>query len=114
VIGSYVDRISVQTVSNANNGGQPVPTWTTTLSRIAASVVTTAGRQVERVFGAQVQAETTHTVRLAMPSSDIALTSQVIWHARWGDRTFAIVGKAVMQDARQREVVLACQEIRTT
>jgi hypothetical protein len=107
-----MDRISVQTVTHANNGGQPVPTWTTSLSRIAASVETTTGR-VERVFGAQLQGETTHTVRLSMPADDIALTSQVIWHGRWGDRTFAIVGKAVMQDARQREVVLACQEIRT-
>ncbi len=101
-------------MTRTNNGGQPIETWETVtdLYRIAASVETTTGR-VERVFGAQLQGETTHTVRLPMPADDIALTSQVVWHSRHGDRTFAIVGKAVTQDARSRGVVLACQETRT-
>jgi head-tail adaptor len=113
VIGKYTERISVQTRSITNVGGQPVEAWATDLSRVAAQVETTAGAKVERVFGAQVQAETTHTVRMAMPTDDIPLTSRVLWHSRHGDRTLAIVGKAVMQDAQRREVVLACQEPRT-
>jgi hypothetical protein len=48
-----------------------------------------------------------------MPTDDIALTSRVLWHSRHGDRPMAIVGKSVTQDARMREVVLACQEART-
>jgi head-tail adaptor len=112
VIATLTERITVETRSVANVGGQPVETWTASLSRIAASVETATGR-MERVFGSQVQAEATHTVRCAMPSEDIALTSRVIWHSRHGDRTLAIVGKAVTQDARARAVVLACQEART-
>jgi head-tail adaptor len=114
VIGRYTDRISVQAVTVTNDGGQPVEAWDTAdgLYRVAASVETATGRS-ERVFGAQVQGETTHTVRMAMPTDDIALTSRVLWHSRWGDRPLAIVGKSVTQDARAREVVLACQEART-
>jgi len=113
VIGTYTERITVQTRTVTNDGGQPVESWADSLVRVAASVMTTAGARVERVFGAQVQGETTHVVALPAPSGDVALTSRVVWHSRHGDRTLAIVGKAVMQDARQREVTLACQEART-
>jgi head-tail adaptor len=113
VIGRYTERISVQTATRTNDGGQPVETWETLadLYRVAASVETASGRS-ERVFGSQLQGEATHTVRMAMPVDDIALASRVLWHSRWGDRTLAIVGKAVTQDARQREVTLACAEPR--
>jgi head-tail adaptor len=113
VIGRYTDRISVQTMTRTNDGGQPVEAWETAqgLYRVAAAVETAGGRY-ERVFGSQLQGEATHTVRMAMPTDDIALTSRVLWHSRHGDRTLAIVGKAVTQDARQREVTLACAEPR--
>lgn len=113
MIGAYTERVTVQTRTLTNTGGQPVPTWANALTRIPARVETTAGARVERVFGAQVQAETSHVVTLAAPSDDVALTSQVIWHSRHGDRTLAIVGKALAQDARRRELTLACQEART-
>lgn len=112
MIAAYTERITVQARTVANVGGQPVETWTPVLTRMAAAVETAAGR-IERVFGAQLQGEATHTVRCHMPTDDIALTSRVIWHSRHGDRTLAIVGKAVTQDARDRSVVLACQEPRT-
>ena len=113
MIGHYTERVTVQTRTLANTGGQPVPTWTTALSRIPARVETTAGARVERVFGAQVQGETSHVVTLVAPAGDVALTSQIVWHSRHGDRTLAIVGKALAQDARRRELTLACQEART-
>jgi head-tail adaptor len=114
VIGHYTDRISVQAVTVTNDGGQPVEAWETLtdLYRVAASVETATGR-IERVFGSQVQGEATHTVRLAMPADDVALTCRVMWHSRWGNRPMAIVGKAVTQNARGRDLVLACQEART-
>jgi head-tail adaptor len=115
VIGRLTERVTVQARSIVNNGGTPVPSYAdvTGLVRVPASVQTTAGQRVERVFGAQVQSETTHTVSFAMPATDIALTSQIVWHSRHGDRTLQIVGKAVQQDARMRTVTLACQEPRT-
>ena len=113
MIGTYTERVSVQTRTLTNSGGTPVTAWTTTLARLPAAVETSAGVRVERVFGAQVQGETTHVVTLPAPTEDVALTSQVIWHSRHGDRTLAIVGKALRQDARARVVTLACAEART-
>ena len=115
MIGRNTERISVQAMTRTNNGGQPVEAWETVtdLYRVAASVQTVAGARIERVFGAQVQGETTHVVTFPMPTDDIALTSQVVWHSRHGDRTLAIVGKALQQDSRTRVVTLACQEPRT-
>lgn len=114
MIGTFSDRVSVQSRTLTNSGGTPVPTWTTTHARWPASVETSAGVRVERVFGAQVQGETTHVVTLPAPTDDVPLTSQVIWHSRHGDRTLAIVGKALQQDARRRVLTLACQEPRTS
>lgn len=111
--GTFTERVSVQTRTLTNNGGVPVQAWTTALRRIPAAVETTAGARVERVFGAQLQAETTHVVTVAAPEDDVALSSQVVWHSRHGDRTLAIVGKALRQDARTRLLTLACQEPRT-
>ncbi len=117
MIGSLTERVSVQTRSLTNNGGQPVEAWTTALSRVAASVETVGGNRtalrVERVLAAQLQAETSHLVTLPAPAGDVALSSRVLWHSRHGDRTLAIVGKALQQDARARLLTLACQEVRT-
>lgn len=113
MIGTLTERVSVQTRTLTNSGGTPVTAWTTTLRRIPASVATSAGVRVERVFGAQVQGDTTHVVTMAAPTEDVALTAQVIWHSRHGDRTLAIVGKVLQQDARARVLTLACQEPRT-
>ena len=114
--GRYTERVTVQSRSVVNNGGTPVSSYAdvAALTRVPASVVTTAGQQVERVFGAQVQGETTHVVKMHAPYADVALISQVVWHSRHGDRTLQIVGKALLQDARTRELTLACQEPRTT
>lgn len=113
MIGTLTDRVSVQTRTLTNSGGQPVEAWTTVLRRVPAAVVTSAGARVERVFGAQVQGETTHVVTLPAPEDDVPLSGQVVWHSRHGDRTLAVVGKALEQDARRRVLVLACQEPRT-
>lgn len=115
MIGTLTERVTVQARTLTNSGGTPVPAFATVagLARVPAAVETTAGQRVERVFGLQVQGETTHVVTLAAPTDDVALTSQVVWHSRHGDRTLQIVGKALQQDARRRLLTLACQEPRT-
>lgn len=116
MIATYTDRITVQARTLTNAGGTPVETFAAVsgLSRIAASVTQPGATRIERVFGSQLQGEMSHVVRVPAPSDDVALTGRVVWHSRHGDRTLAIVGKALTQDARVRELVLACAEVRTT
>ena len=113
MIGHYTERVSVQERTLTNNGGTPVESYETAdLYRVAASVQT-AGGVIERVFGSQMQGEASHVVTMPAPQVDVALSSRVVWHSRHGDRTLAIVGKVLTQDARKRELVLACLEPRT-
>jgi len=112
VIGTYTERVTIQAMTRTNNGGQPVETWATSLTRVPASVTTAVG-PIERVFGAQVQGESSHVVRMAAPSDDVPLTGRLVWHSRHGDRTLTITGKVLTQDSRTRELVLACAEART-
>lgn len=113
MVGGLTERVTVQS-RTLNSSDTPIETWAavTALTRIAAKVETAGGR-TERIFGSQVQAQTSHVVELPMPADDVALTSRVIWHSRWGDRTLAIVGKVAQQDARRRCLTLACAEDRT-
>jgi len=114
MVGRMTERVTVQ-ARTLNASDTPIETWAAVpaLTRIAASVETTSGARVERVFGAQLQAQTSHVVAFPMPAEDVALTSRVVWHSRWGDRTLAIVGKVQVQDARTRWLTLACEEDRT-
>lgn len=114
-LGSLSERVTVQT-RTLNASDTPIETWAAVsgLTRIAASVETTSGARVERVFGSQLQAQTSHVVAFPMPASDVALTSRIVWHSRHGDRTLAIVGKVAVQDAWQRWITLACEEDRTS
>jgi head-tail adaptor len=116
VIGTMSERVTVQTRTLVNDGGTPVETWANVaaLTRVAARVTTAGASRVERILGAQVQGQTSHLVELPMPDADVALTSRVQWHSRWGDRVLDVVGKVQQQDARRRWLVLACEEARTS
>lgn len=115
MIGALSERVTVQTRTITNNGGTPVETWAdvAALTRVAARVTTAGAARVERILGGQVQGQTSHLVELPMPADDVALTSRVQWHSRWGDRVLDVVGKVQQQDARRRWLVLACEESRT-
>lgn len=112
MIGHYTERVSLQERTITNSGGTPVEAYATTHGRIPASVQTSGGA-IERVFGSQVQGEASYLVTMAAPYEDVSLTSRLVWHGRHGDRTLAILGKVLTQDARSRSLVLACAETRS-
>jgi len=114
MLGTCTERVTVQS-RTLNTSDTPIETWTAVpaLTRVAASVDSGAASRVERVFGSQVQAQTSHVVALPAPTADVPLTSRVVWHSRHGDRVLDIVGKALAQDARRRWLTLACEESRT-
>lgn len=109
------ERVTVQSRTLTNDGGTPIESWAdvAALTRVAAKVTTGQASRVERLLGSQMQGQTSHVVELPMPADDVALTSRVRWHSRWGDRVLDIVGKVQQQDARRRWLVLACEESRT-
>lgn len=90
-----------------NNGGTPVPSAATVLyALVPAEVQSANAREMERVFGAQVQSTASHIVRMRYLA--LRLTDEIVWHDGDTDRTLRISGRH--EDAQKRELTLAVQE----
>ncbi len=98
-------RVTLQTlVETADSFGQKIESWTDTLTTWA-EILTIGGG--EQVVGEQVQAVSTHTVKIRWRRSVTILETMRLAYA---GRVFAIV-QAKDVDFRHREARLMCREL---
>jgi hypothetical protein len=95
-----------------NNGGVPVPGEPEIVAaRISAEVMPATAQNIEQVFAGQVQASTTHLVR--MRHRTVRLTDEIVWHDTEDgaalNRVLRVTGRQA--DAKHIELVVAAQEV---